>query len=29
MKPFIGNPLVEGDWVYDLYAVSVSGSYVG
>jgi hypothetical protein len=29
MKPFIGNPLVEGDWVYDLYAVSVSGSFVG
>ncbi len=23
MRPFVGSPLVGGDWVYDLYAVSV------
>ena len=23
MRPFIGSPTVQGDWVYDLFAVSV------
>ncbi len=23
MKPFIAQPGMEGDWIYDLYAVSV------
>ncbi len=29
MRPYIGNPLVEGDWTYDLYAVSVSRAALG
>jgi hypothetical protein len=29
MRPYIGNPLVEGDWTYDLYAVSVSCAALG
>jgi hypothetical protein len=26
MKPYIGQPHVEGDWTYDLYAVSVGAT---